>query len=59
MGQRTQPNLEQMRQQINAMDPNDARSRVEQMLRNGQMTLDQFNALKAQAQDIARQLGVK
>lgn len=58
MGQRTQPNLEQMRQQISQTNPADARSRVEQMLRSGQMTLDQFNALKAQAQEIARQLGL-
>lgn len=40
------------------MNPNDAKGRVEQMLRSGQMTLDQFNALKAQAQEIARQLGL-
>lgn len=58
MGQRTQPNLEQMRQQISQTNPADARNRVEQMLRSGQMTLDQFNALKAQAQEIARQLGL-
>lgn len=58
LGQRTQPNLDQMRRQIGQIDPNDARSRVEQALRSGQMTLDQFNSLKAQAQDIARRLGL-
>lgn len=50
--------MEQMRQQISQVNPSDAKSRVEQMLRSGQMTLAQFNALKAQAQDIARQLGL-
>lgn len=58
MGRPTQPDLDRMRRQIGQVDPNDARSRVEQMLRSGQMTLDQFNALKAQAQEIARQLGL-
>lgn len=47
-----------MRRQIGRIDPNDARGRVEQMLRSGQMTLDQFDALKARAQEIARQLGL-
>lgn len=47
-----------MRRQIGQIDPNDARSRVEQALRSGQMTIEQFNSLKAQAQDIARQLGL-
>lgn len=47
-----------MRSQIGQIDPNDARSRVERMLESGQMTLDQLNSLKAQAQDIARQLGL-
>lgn len=58
LGQPTQPDLDQMRRQIGRIDPNDARSRVEQMLRSGQMTLDQFDSLKARAQDIARQLGL-
>lgn len=58
LGQPTRPDLDQMRRQIGRIDPNDARGRVEQMLRSGQMTLDQFDALKARAQEIARQLGL-
>lgn len=47
-----------MRRQIGAISPNDAKSRVEGMLRNGQMTMQRFEELRAQAQEIARQLGI-
>lgn len=55
---RTQPDLEEMRRQIGAISPNDAKSRVEGMLRNGQMTMQRFEELKAQARDIARMLNL-
>lgn len=54
----TQPNLDDMRRQIGAIDPADAKSRVEGMLRSGQMTLQRLEELKAQAKDIARELGL-
>lgn len=54
----SQPNLNQIRQQINNMNPDDAKSRVEAMLKNGQMSMERFNQLKSQAQEIARQLGL-
>lgn len=40
------------------MNPADAKSRVEQMLASGQMTMQRFEELRAQAQEIARQLGI-
>lgn len=53
-----QPDLSQIRQQINSMNPGDAKNRVEAMLKNGQMSMERFNQLKSQAQEIARQLGL-
>lgn len=53
-----QLNLNQIRQQINSMNPVDAKAKVEAMLKNGQMNMEKFNQLKSQAQDIARQLGL-
>lgn len=53
-----QLNLNQIRQQINSMNPVDAKAKVEAMLKNGQMNMEKFNQLKSQAQDIARHLGL-
>lgn len=49
---------QEMRRQIGAMNPDDAKARVEEMVRQGRITPAQLESYKAQAQEIARMLGL-
>lgn len=59
LGDKTQPNLQQIRQALGSTNPNDAKSQVEAMLQSGKLSMERFNDLGRQACDIMRTLGIK
>ena len=48
-----------MRQALAQTSPDEAKARVEAMLRNGKLTMERFGELGRQASDIMRSLGIK
>lgn len=54
-----QPNLQQIRRALESTDPAQAKSRVEAMLKSGEVSMERFNEVGRQACDIMRQLGIK
>ena len=58
-GQQQRPNLQQIRQALGSTDPAQAKSRVEAMLKSGEVSMDRFNEVGRQACDIMRSLGIK
>lgn len=49
---------QEIRRQVGQMNPADAKARVEEMLKQGRITPAQLESYKAQAQEIARMLGL-
>ena len=55
----TQPNLQQIKQALGSTDPAQAKSRVEAMLKSGEVSMERFSEVGRQACEIMRSLGIK
>ncbi len=55
----TQPNLQEIRRALGQADPAQARSRVEAMLKSGEVSMERFNEVGRQACEIMRSLGIR
>lgn len=58
-GQPTQPDLAQIRRALGETDPAQARSRVEAMLKSGEVSMERFSEVGRQACEIMRSLGIR